>query len=75
MVAMDAHLLQWDEARRVGGTDTRSTVLNRLVCDGEFTQVMSNHLRLYKNINISFRNQSHYEAHTLTSTWLKVLPL
>lgn len=39
-------LLQWDKTRRVGSTDTGTTVLDRLVCDGELTQVMSNHLSL-----------------------------
>lgn len=31
----------------MGGTNTWSTVLDRLVTDGEFSQVMSNHLGLY----------------------------
>lgn len=39
--------LERNEPRRMGGTNTWSTVLDRLVTDGEFGQVMSNHLRLY----------------------------
>jgi hypothetical protein len=39
-------LLEGDESGRVGGTDTRATVLDRLVGDGELAQVVSDHLRL-----------------------------
>jgi hypothetical protein len=30
----------------VGGTDTRATMLNRVVGDGELTEVVTDHLRL-----------------------------
>lgn len=39
-------LLQRDKSRRVRGTDTRTTVLDRLVRDGEFTEVVADHLGL-----------------------------
>lgn len=39
-------LLQRNEAGGVGGTNTGATVLNRLVCNGEFSKVVTNHLRL-----------------------------
>lgn len=39
-------LLQRNEAGGVGGSNTRATVLNRLVCNGEFSKVVTNHLRL-----------------------------
>lgn len=43
----DSHtLLQGDEAGRVGGTDTRATVLHRLVRDGVLPSVGADHLRL-----------------------------
>jgi hypothetical protein len=42
-------LLQRNESGRVGSTNTRSTMLDWLVCDGEFTKVMTNHFRLIKN--------------------------
>lgn len=34
----------------MGSTDTGTTVLNRLIGDGELTQVMTNHLRLNLNL-------------------------
>ena len=39
-------LLQRDEAGGVGGTDTRTTVLDGLVRDGELTEVSADHLGL-----------------------------
>jgi len=39
-------LLQRNETRRVRGTNTGPTVLDRLVCDGELAKVVANHLRL-----------------------------
>lgn len=39
-------LLQRNEAGRMSGSNTRTTVFNRLVCDGELSKVMTNHLRL-----------------------------
>jgi hypothetical protein len=39
-------LLQGNETGRVGGTDTGTTVLDGLVGDREFTQVVANHLGL-----------------------------
>lgn len=36
------------------GTDTWSTVLDWFVCDGEFAQIVANHLRLYFNLVESF---------------------
>lgn len=42
-------LLQRNEAGRVSGSNTRTTVLNRLVCDGEFSKVMTDHLRLKRD--------------------------
>uniref|UniRef100_A0A0A9TMX8 40S ribosomal protein S15 (RPS15D) n=1 Tax=Arundo donax TaxID=35708 RepID=A0A0A9TMX8_ARUDO len=38
--------LERDEQRRVGGTNTRPTMLDWLVRDGEFCHVVANHLRL-----------------------------
>ena len=40
------HLLQRNEPRRVGSTNTGTTVLDRLVRDGEFTEVVADHLGL-----------------------------
>ncbi|GMT29326.1 hypothetical protein PFISCL1PPCAC_20623, partial [Pristionchus fissidentatus] len=39
-------LLERDETRRVGSSDTGTTVLDRLVGDGELSEVVSDHLRL-----------------------------
>lgn len=39
-------LLEGNETRRVGGTNTGTTVLDGLVRDREFTKVVTNHLRL-----------------------------
>lgn len=39
-------LLQRNEARRVRGSNTRATVLDRLVCDWELPKVVANHFRL-----------------------------
>lgn len=43
-------LLERDEARRVGGTDTGATVVYRLVGDGKLTEVVSDHLGLDLNL-------------------------
>lgn len=43
-----AILLQRDETRRMCGSNTRATVLDWLVGDGEFAQVVSAHLRLWR---------------------------
>merc|ERR1712072_1650451 len=43
-------LLEWHEAGGLGGTNTGGTVLDRLVGDGELTEVVSNHVSL--NINL-----------------------
>lgn len=39
-------LVERNEARRVGGTDTRPTVAHGLVCDREFAEVVTDHLGL-----------------------------
>jgi len=41
-------LLQRDEPRRVCSSNTRATVLDGLVSDGELAQVVAAHLRLWK---------------------------
>lgn len=41
-----AILLQRDETRRMCSSDTRATVLDRFVGDGELAQVVTAHLRL-----------------------------
>jgi hypothetical protein len=46
-------LLEGDESGGVGGTNTRATVLDGLVGDGELTQVVTNHLRLKIKIRSS----------------------
>lgn len=33
----------------MSGSNTRTTVFNRLVCDGELSKVMTNHLRLKRD--------------------------
>lgn len=43
--AIPKALLQRNEARRVSGTDTGATVLNRLVRDRELAKVVANHLQ------------------------------
>lgn len=43
-----AILLQRDEPRRMCSSDTRATVLDWLVGDGELAQVMATHLRLMR---------------------------
>merc|ERR1719508_582810 len=43
-------LLEGDESGAVGGSDTRPTVLHRLVGDGELPQVVSDHLWLHLNL-------------------------
>lgn len=44
-------LLERDETRRVGSSDTGATVLDRLVWDGELSEVVSDHLRLDLSLN------------------------
>lgn len=39
-------LFEWDESGGVGGSNSRTAVANRLVCDGEIAQVVTNHLWL-----------------------------
>lgn len=80
--------LEGNEAGRVGGTDTGTTVLYRLVGDGELSSVVTNHLGLKGNEEKKKRKKRsvlHSWAPkkkkkgggglTLISTWLKVLPL
>lgn len=43
-----AILLQRDETRRMCGSNTRATVLDWLVGDGELAQVVTAHLRLWR---------------------------
>lgn len=43
-----AILLQRDETRRVCGSNTGATVLDWLVGDGELSQVVTTHLRLWR---------------------------
>lgn len=43
-----AILLQRDETRRMCGSNTRATVLDWLVSDGELAQVVTAHLRLWR---------------------------
>jgi hypothetical protein len=40
-------LLEWDETRRVCRSNTRPTMLHRLIGDGKLSQVVANHLRLH----------------------------
>lgn len=47
-------LLERDETRRVGGTDTGTTVVNGLVGKGELAEVVTDHLRLDLNSVESF---------------------
>lgn len=49
-------LLQRNKSGRVGGTDTRPSVFDRLVSDAKFTQIMSNHFRLLKSESSIMRN-------------------
>ena len=42
--------LEGNEPRGVGSTDTRPTMLDRLVRDGELCEVVANHLRLDLNL-------------------------
>ena len=44
------NLLQRDKSRRMRSSDTGSTVLDRLVCNTELSQVVSNHLGLDFNL-------------------------
>lgn len=50
-------LLQRNEARRMSGSNTRTTVFNRLVCDGELSKVMTNHLRLKNRQNTPMKKK------------------
>ena len=47
---MTSALLEWDESGGVSGTDAGATVLHGLVSDGEFTEVVANHLGLDFNL-------------------------
>ena len=47
---VSSDLFERNETRRVGGTDTGATVLDRLIRDGEFAQVMTDHLWLDFNL-------------------------
>ena len=42
---------QWNETRRVGSSNTRATVLDWLVRDGEFAEIVANHLGLDFNLD------------------------
>ena len=46
-IGIGKRLLEWDEPGRVGGSDTGSSVFDRLVRNGKLPQVVSDHLRLY----------------------------
>jgi hypothetical protein len=48
--SFSAALLERNETRRVGGTNTGTTVLDGLVGDGELSEVVSNHLGLDFNL-------------------------
>ena len=56
---------QRNEPGAVGGTDTRTTVLDGLVRDGEFAEVAANHLRLDFNLVEGFPliNTNHGSNH------------
>ena len=47
---MTSALLERDESGGVSGTDAGATVLHGLVSDGEFTEVVANHLGLDFNL-------------------------
>lgn len=46
MIEFDIALLKRNKTRTVSGTNTRPTVLDRLVGQGELAQVETDHLRL-----------------------------
>lgn len=60
-----SNLTQRNETRGVGGTNTRATVLDGGVGDGELTEVVSNHisLNLYGDISLSIVNTSDGTDH------------
>jgi hypothetical protein len=47
-------LLQWDETGRMSGTDTRATMTNGFVGDGEFSKIMTDHLGFNLDLVKSF---------------------
>jgi len=58
------YLLQRDEPRRVGSSDTGPTVLHRLVRDRKLCQVVSNHLGLHK-AQCKIRRSSRKRRHSI----------
>jgi hypothetical protein len=58
-------LLERDEARRMGSTNTGLSVLSRLVSDGELTKVEANHFGLNLNLveNLSIVNTNNRPNH------------
>lgn len=59
-----ASLLQRDETRRVCSSNTRATVLDWLIGDGELTQVVATHLRLWKRKNSMLVTRQMHEFTT-----------
>ena len=53
-------LLQGDEARAVGGTDTGATVLDGLVADGELGEVVADHLGLASELKEHQEGRSRF---------------
>jgi len=61
-------LFQWNETRRVGSSNTRATVLDWFVRDGEFAEIVANHLGLDFNLIEGFalidaHDASHHLGH------------
>lgn len=50
-------LLEWNESWRVSSTDTRFTMLHRLIGNGKLSQIMPNHLglKMKKALTVSYR--------------------
>ena len=56
------NLFERDEARGMGGPDSRAAVLHWFVGDGELTQVMADHLRLHTS-DYSVNQHHHQNNH------------
>lgn len=76
--------LERNEPGRVGSTNTRPSVLDRLVTDGELSKIMANHLGLDLNLieglaivdSNNAPNHFRYNDHVakVSSNWLRLLP-
>jgi hypothetical protein len=62
-------LLEWDEARGGGCTDTSTAVPYGLVCDGAFPKVVAHHLGLHMKQGQAQEHHIHHKSHKSKSSY------